>query len=353
MINKYNDFRLNESILILEAYLSADSSFLDKLDKMSSMTNASAPLAKLILSKINDQEWVSVEDLKQDFFKATEENDKLSFIQTNRVKGNPDPYNMSGRTDIKIGRAIKYIANDLYDFGVTDKQVEDFVNVYKSIADLDEPEFIFYEGDDILEGYDTDYHYSSLGSLGGSCMNDERSYLKIYTKNKEKVRLLALINGGQITGRALVWKLDKSPCEAKYFMDRVYTNYEHDVNKFIQYAESNDFMYKQKMGCGDVEAVKFKYKGKEVYGKIKVKLKGDFSEYPYIDTLCYLNKDLDELSNVPSWKCYQLWDTDGECERCDDCEGKSKNDDLCYGCSEGVMFLKERGIKINVEKGRK
>jgi len=135
-------------------------------------------------------------------------------------------------------------------------------------------------------------------------------------------------------------------------MDRVYTNRDYEVNKFIQYAEKNGWLYKQSMTCGDAPAVKFRYNRKEVLGEISIKVDGKHSKYPYMDTLFCLNKDKDELSNVPSWKCYRLWDTDGDRERCDDCEGKSKNKNLCYGCSEGVMVLKQAGIEIDVEKGR-
>lgn len=354
MINNYNNFLLNESILILEAFLSTDSNFLSKLDKMSRQSNTSSTIADMLLSRINDQDWVSELDLKQNFFKAGDENDKVSFIQQNRVKDGVDPYTMAGRSDLKIGRAIKYIAKDLYDININDKQIEDFVNVYKSIPNEGEPNFQFYIGDDIKNGYNTDNYYSNYGSLGGSCMNNEFSYIKIYRRNEKKVRLLVLLDDdGKICGRALVWKLDKSPCEAEYFMDRVYTNRDFEVNKFIQYAEDNGFMYKQRMSCGDEDAARFRYKGKELIGEIRVKLDGKQKEYPYMDTLFALNKEKDELSNIPSWKSYQLWDTDGDRERCDDCNGKSKNDDMCYGCSEGAMLLKREGIEVNVERGRK
>lgn len=352
MINNYNKFLLNESMLILEAFLSTDSDFLSKLDRMSKQSNTSARIAALILSRILDQEWVSELDLKQDFFKTTDKEDKVSFAQKNRIKDGVDPYTMSGRTEIKVGRAIKYIANDLYDFTLTDKQIEDFVNVYKSTSTTG-PNFQFYIGDDIKNGYKVNKYESPSGSLGSSCMNNRSSYLKIYRENEEKVRLLVLLDDeGKISGRALVWKLDKSPCEAEYFMDRVYTTRDFEVNIFIEYAEKNGFMYKQRMTCGDEDAVKFRYKGKEVYGEIRVKVKGKFKEYPYLDTLIYLNKAKDELSNIPSWKCYQLWDTGGDRERCDDCDGKSKNKDLCYGCSEGAMLLKSKDIEVNVERGR-
>jgi hypothetical protein len=354
MISKYNQFLINESTLILEAFLSADTSFLSKLYKISRQSNTSSTIADMILSRINDKDWVSEIDLKQDFFKTTDDKDKVSFIQTNRIKDEvKDPYNMPGRTDVKVGRAIKYIAKDLYDIKITDKQIEDFVNVYKSIADEGEDDFRFYVGDEIKSGYtEKNYSDTSSGTLGSSCMTGHPSFLKIYTKNEKKVRLLVLLEDGKICGRALVWKLDKSPCDAEYFMDRVYTNRDYEVNKFTQYADKNGWLYKQSMACGDTPAVKFKYNGKEVFGEISVKVDGKHSKYPYMDTLFCLNKDKDELSNVPSWKCYRLWDTDGDRERCDDCEGKSKNKNLCYGCSEGVMVLKQAGIEIDVEKGR-
>jgi hypothetical protein len=353
MINKYNNFLLNESMLILEAFLSVHSDFLSKLDKISKQSNTSATIADMLLSRITDKDWVSEIDLKQNYFKAGTESDKLSFIQQNRVKDGVDPYTMAGRSDLKVGRAIKYIAKDLYDITINDKQIEDFVNAYKAIPNEGESNFQFYIGDDIKNGYNTDNYYSRWGSLGGSCMNDEFSYLKIYRRNEKKVRLLVLLDDdGSICGRALVWKLDKSPCDAEYFMDRVYTSRDFEVNKFIQYAEDNGFMYKQRMTCGDSEAVKFRYKGKDLIGEIRVKIDGKHNKYPYMDTLFCLNKEKDEISNIPSWKSYRLWDTDGDHDRCYDCSGKSKNKNMCYGCSEGAMLLKSDNIEVNVERGR-
>ena len=266
MISKYNQFLINESKLILEAFLSADTSFLSKLDKISRQSNFSSTIADMLLSRINDKDWISEIDLKQDFFKTTDDKDKVSFIQTNRIKDDiKDPYIMSGRTDVKVGRAIKYIAKDLYNIKITDKQIEDFVNVYKSIADEGEDDFQFYVGEQIKNGYnDSNYFDRNLGTLGSSCMTGHQSFLKIYTKNEKKVRLLVLLEDGNICGRALVWKLDKSPCEAKYFMDRVYVNRDSDEIKFKQFAEEKDFLYKKKMNSYIEDIYKFVYKGEDV-----------------------------------------------------------------------------------------
>ena len=91
-------------------------------------------------------------------------------------------------------------------------------------------------------------YYSSHGALGGSCMADEeKDTFKIYYKNDKKVQLLIYVdNNDKIHGRALLWKLNTSPCDAKYFMDRVYTNADSDVIKFKNFAEEKGFLYKQK-----------------------------------------------------------------------------------------------------------
>ena len=165
MISKYNQFLINESKLILEAFLSVDTSFLAKLDKISRQSNFSSTIAHMLLSRINDKDWVSEIDLKQDFFKTTNDKDKVSFIQTNRVKGDVDPYIMAGRSDLKVGRAIKYMTKDLYDIKITDKQIEDFVNVYKSIADEGEADFQFYVGEEVKSGYDEENYFDRINLI--------------------------------------------------------------------------------------------------------------------------------------------------------------------------------------------
>jgi hypothetical protein len=41
-------------------------------------------------------------------------------------------------------------------------------------------------------------------------------------------------------------------------------------------------------------------------GEVKLKLDADFRNYPYIDTMCFLSKDKDSLSNLSDKKCYIL-----------------------------------------------
>ncbi len=349
MINSFNKFR---DMLILEACLSAHEDLLNRLSKIAKDSDRPSEIAREIVDYISDEEWLSPEDIKQDFFNVTNANDKLSFIQSNRVSS--EPYTSSKRGELKIGRALRYICG-LYDIDVTDKDIEDLVNRYKSVSDDSEDtfKFKFLIGQQIIYGYDTNNYSSNRGALGDSCMNDESSYFDIYTDNKDKVRLLVLENDGKIFGRALVWKLDKSPCDAEYFMDRVYTNYDYHVNTFIEYAKSNGWMYKKKMSYGNDEAVRFIYNNQDVFGEIRVSLNGDFDEYPFLDTIPFLSRKKDELSNIPSRRCYILRDTCGDRERCYSCNGRMKNNRLCGECAQGVVFLKKKGIITDVERNRK
>ena len=197
-------------------------------------------------------------------------------------------------------------------------------------------------------------YYSSHGALGGSCMADEgKSTFRVYTENQKKVQLLILIDGdGKIHGRALVWKLKESPCEAKYFMDRVYTNADSDVIKFKNFAEEKGFLYKLKNNSYVEDNVKFMYKGKSLLGEVKVKLDGDFKNYPFIDTMCFLSKKLGDLSNIPTKDCYFLHSVAGDCEVCDRCEGEvidDMDDSYCSVCGLGIEQLIDSKIDKNLK----
>lgn len=342
MINNYIEYNTK---LILESVLNVDANFLNKLKKIeknSIITN--------ILSKIDMSTWID-SSMNQDYFSTSDSNDKVTFINPNRVRPSDDPYTLKGRSDVKIGRAIKYICN-LYDIKSTPKDIEDIVNLYKSI-EVDSNKFKLLIGDDIKYGYNTDNYSSDRGQLGDSCMNDKFSYLKIYINNDKKVRLLILEDEYGVVGRAIIWKLDKSPCESEYFMDRVYTNEDYQVDIFREYARKNNWMYKRRMSYGVDEAVYFIYKDKSILGEIRVILDGDIKKYPFLDTLAFLGRDKNELSNIPSRKCFILHDTEGERDRCSECLGKATNAKLCDECCIGVYVLNSKGIETNVERNRK
>lgn len=373
MKTSYNSFLLEkytkDLFLLLEGNLYSTSSFLSKIERLKKESGEVGKIAKAIYRMLDDYEYFSDDNIKQNFFDTTDKEDKVSFLMNNKLdqddwdqEDEPSlPYTMRGRSEMKIGRIITYLCK-LASLKVKDQDIEKFVNMYKSTSESSDIQFKLVSGKDIAEYYTGDKTYGYLddmGSLGSSCMIDaHKKRFKIYTENKDKVNLLIYVNSDdQILGRALVWKLDESPCEAKYFMDRVYTTRDSDIYKFINYAKNQGWLYKFRQGYGLDEAVVFKYNDKKVYGEIKVNLDGDFNKYPFLDTLSFLSKDKKSLSNLPSKKCFELHDhEDGEKERCYNCDGDLKykiytgDVHLCGECCPGHILLYENGIKTKVNK---
>ncbi len=360
MIKGYNGFLLKqlkaELFSLYEDNLYASSELLAKLKKMSTMNDKVGEIATAIVDTIVSEDWIESDDVKQNFFDVTDKEDFVSFLPSNKVPKDWDqdddpalPYSIKGRGEVKIGKIVRALLkiadiSDRIDSSINDKDYEDFVNVFKSLKVDTSKEFRLVNGEDIHKYYQMKNYYSSHGALGGSCMADEgKSTFRVYTENPKKVQLLILIDGdGKIHGRALVWKLKESPCEAKYFMDRVYTNADSDVIKFKAFAEEKGFLYKQKNNSYVEDNIKFIYKGKPLMGEVKVKLDGDFKNYPFIDTMCFLSKKLGDLSNIPTKDCYFLHSVSGECEICDRCEGEiidDMDDSFCSSCGLGLEEL--------------
>lgn len=370
MIKGYNGFLLKqlkaELFSLNEDNLFASSELMVKLKKMSKIDGKVGEIATAIVDTIEDEDWLSDSDTKQNFFDVTDKDDTISFLPSNKVPKDWDmdddpalPYGVSGRNEIKIGRIIRALLkiaeiSDKIDSSIKDKDYEDFVNAFKALKVDTTREFKLVNGEDIHKYYQMKNYFSSHGALGGSCMADEgKSTFRVYTENTKKVQLLILIDSdGKIHGRALVWKLKESPCEAKYFMDRVYTNADSDVIKFKQLAEEKGFLYKLKNNSYVEDNVNFMYKGKSLMGEVKVKLDGDFKNYPFIDTMCFLSKKMGDLSNIPSKDCYFLHSVSGECEVCSNCDGDVlfDGDEFCNECGLGLEKLEEADIKTKIGK---
>lgn len=359
MINNFREF-----VQLNEGYIGSSGAFLYKLKKVykQEKSNRIGQFAKHIYDLIKDRDYIDDEDIKQNFFDVTDKNDTLTFIQHSKLPEQWDddddeveavPYEMK-RNEMKIGRILKYLS-DFVSISpkITDKELEAFVNAYKSTADS-KLEFKLVKGDDITYYYNEDKYFNQHGTLGGSCMSDaSKKILKLYSKNDNRVQLLIYVDEyDRIHGRALLWKLSSSPCDAKYFMDRTYTNSAVDEIRFKNFAEKNGFLYKKHMNSHVEANVNFMYKGKPVDGVITVKLDASCKKYPFLDTLAFLSSDKTMLSNVSSENCYKLHDTDGDCETCYGCRGSLiiergwilKSNVLCTDCSSGHGTLKKLGI---------
>lgn len=209
---------------------------------------------------------------------------------------------------MNVGRfANRILTSAGIDF--TPKDIENFVNAFKAEYDIKKNDVYrnlrLVSGEDIRKYYYEGNYYSSggrgydYGPLWSSCMRykNTQSFLDIYVANPDKVQLLVLFSDNdKVMARALVWKLDqdsrgflgrlsdkihKVKKPDKYFMDRIYTTQDNQVNLFINYAKQNGWLYKiyQSSSRSDISE--------------KTTLKctvdnHDFRRYPYMDTFHYM-----------------------------------------------------------------
>lgn len=317
MILKYNKFKFTS--LINEAIMQYDKDFLDIISDIKFKTKNT--IADRILST-NNQDI----DSKENYIRVSksDKGDMIEFKNDDKVER--DGFTSVPFSEVKVGRLIRKILNTIK-YTYNDKEIEDFVNLYKSEIEIRNGEFSEFKivkGEQIKKYYLIDnYSYEDEGSLQKSCMSLERcqKYLDIYTKNPDKVSLLVQTEEetGLVKGRALIWKLDKP--NNYTFLDRIYTTHEKDVNIFKRYADEKGWLYR------DIQNYEFEditILNKDIRinnAEIEIKLNNfNFKQYPYIDTTPYLTKD-GILTNSKIKAIAFLRDTEGKDFHCINCEG--------------------------------
>jgi len=206
------------------------------------------------------------------------------------------------RNKMKIGRLAKAVLGAA---GVvpTAKELEDFVNKYKSAYDIEAGGLLMFDivsGQDIAKWYDGRRYERSSSSLGNSCMADvDSDYFDIYVYNPDVCRLVILYSKGgsigsdgkykadKIRGRALLWKTR----DGSTFMDRIYTNYDDDIELFKKFAKESGFWCKRYQGNDTDGFSAIDPNGQYVSSyNVSVKIeKHIFEYYPYVDTLSYMS----------------------------------------------------------------
>ena len=364
MISKYGSFILEKRIinLILEKDLMASQEFQDKLSLIKDKSN----IAMILYISFNNEFYINSQ-LAQNWIDVTDKEDTISFISDDRADkwfetdDNEDVdqiYKTKGRGDIKIGRfARAFIGNKdiMSNFGLRhlstnlkDKDYEDFVNLYKSIGKVEGAKFELATGKQIRKYYHEDSYAFTTGQLGNSCMRYEccQGYLDIYVKNPKVCSLLVYLDGdNMVIGRALIWRLSKSPSEAEYLMDRIYTAKDSDIIKFQSYAESQGWMTKWKNTSDSSEALIFKYKGNPVVGVVEVKLStADFMDYPFMDTISFIDKKNKLASNVSDKGREEANMTEGGAlDGCNYCGGDGEFSGVCPDCEDGKRYCLQCG----------
>ena len=265
--------------------------------------------------------------------------------------------------EIKAGRGMKALLGSA-GINKTDKEIEEFVNKFKSTYDILADAFRMFEiveGEDIRKYYNQkEYESQSDGQLGNSCMKSAScsEYFDIYCLNPSKCKLVILKSKkGKVKGRALLWKLD----DGLMYMDRVYTNNDADINLFYEFAKFNNWKTQQnRPNVMSITLNPIEYK-----------------KFPYMDSLTVYYNKIHVLSNssntFPSSDCYSIQSTGGHysvirsckicngtgikpCKKCkglgttDLCKScKGKGIDLCKKCKTRCTLLKSKGkLKIGM-----
>jgi hypothetical protein len=226
-------------------------------------------------------------------------NSRIDLI--NQIYNHSSLYNLfkKSRNPVRIGKFVNKVIPSKYD----SKQIEEFVNRLKSKREQTGERFEIVEGDDIAFWYKTENYAEVKGNLGNSCMREKpSSFFEIYTENPQVCRMLVLLEGDELIGRALIWKLSyikaygKELPEELYFMDRQYTIKESDVDKFRAYADENGFIYKTNNNHHSLEPVT--YKGETFNATLRVDVKSSsYDRYPYMDTFRRFNPSDKSLHN--------------------------------------------------------
>lgn len=183
---------------------------------------------------------------------------------------------------VRLGRLI----NQLFPGKFTDKQIEKFVNEYKSSVEMNEEKIKVVEGDDIKFWYNSKNYTVRSGTLGNSCMSSvNSSFFEIYAQNPESCRMVIIIENNKLKARALVWKVQDQ--EFEYFLDRQYSITDSDINKLRKFAEDQGWAYKTHNNHLSIKAVTYKGKSSDIEMQIKLKQWNnsyDYQMYPYMDT---------------------------------------------------------------------
>ena len=221
------------------------------------------------------------------------------------------------RTKIKIGRLITKLYGSVFKVsGEPGKDIESFVNIFKSLRDIGEFELV--NGYDIKKYYYEDTYMDGNGKLNNSCMRyfTSQNYIEFYSKNTKSVSLLILKDKDdsyKIRGRALVWNLELPI--GRTFMDRIYTVLDSDVELFKDYAIKNGWLYKFQQSMYENEKIVDPINGVTTEMLLVVENMQTNNEYPYVDTLKCYNPYTSVITNDENYfegeGYYYLESTDG------------------------------------------
>ena len=307
MIFKYDDFLLenmiNESILY---YSPKVRSILSKIDDpiakdLTALETTDLPIDVTFVDIDENREgYLTFTTMKSaekyllplgqgtvDFFKGTSSNPDYEYKPEEAIKSNDamavdkhQPY-IKSRNPVKLGKFVNNLLPNKYN----ERERESFVNKFKARLEVAAEKFIIVDGKDINFYYWHENYKEKKGSLGNSCMADEKDIFDIYVQNPDVCRLLVLLEDELVIGRSLIWKLShiSQGLDVEYFLDRQYTIKESDVDKFRDYADKEGWAYKDVNSHSSFSGIIYKGSSYNVDMEVEVRAKR-YDSYPYMDT---------------------------------------------------------------------
>lgn len=245
--------------------------------------------------------------------------DMVSFLPKSKYEKESNIWE-SSRVSVKIGRFIRKFINEisLDKFNISDREIEDFVNMYKSYFSRDVSKLLIVSGDDIMKYYlDENYHVTRngrCGTLWNSCMrqSERNIFMKLYAINDVKM-LVFMSDDNKVRARALLWDcVYDNKGNIHKVMDRIYYTYDHDINFFKDWAVENGYIFRFEQNSKS-ELYFDKGNGSAVALELHVKLPNcNIKYYPYLDTFKYFNIHRKTFSNnINSNYDYTLVQSDG------------------------------------------
>lgn len=291
-----------------------DGLFMDRLH----MISGKSLVARKLISFINDGvETVHLE--KKSFATllsfSKDEAGAISYVNLNKDY-NPD----APRKWCKAGRILGKIlsVDGIKHHGILDKDIEIFVNLWTA-PNVDNEEFAVVDDkagfrDSYYEiNYYRNWRGENKGSLWHSCMRYEAclKFLSLYTDHLKYCKMLVLSKDKKIAARALLWEFDDFVTgEHVKFMDRIYYYEDFHVNKMIDWAKDNGFLWKIRQTFNDDRLTD----GVNIYDNTyTLKLfQTDYKHYPYLDTMKFIDMNKKILTNKPFGViCNKLQRADG------------------------------------------
>lgn len=241
-----------------------------------------------------------------DYIDIAKDDSMVSFlsIDSNKLKKIQDKWKDGKRQDVKAGRILRKIFNDvvLDKFRIDDHEVEVFTNGWKNLCLAKDEKFEIISGDKIGFYY-SNKHYYDKGNVQGttlwhSCMQGvPKNYFDIYTKNSQVslVGIFKMDGDWKLAARAIMWSfVDEIKNEDFKVIDRVYyiKNSYYDYYKIM--AVGLNAWLKDQRGGGFINPKTGKT---EMMSWVFALDRINFSNYPYLDTFNYLDKQRGTISN--------------------------------------------------------